>query len=39
MKSFEIFVINNGYSFVNGELLEVRINSYAYQENGSIDGF
>ena len=37
MKSFEIFVNNNGYSFVNGELLEVRINSYAYQENGSID--
>lgn len=37
MKSFEIFVSNNGYSFVNGELLEVRINSYAYQENGSID--
>ena len=37
MKSFEIFVNNNGYSFVNGELLEVRINAYAYQENGSID--
>lgn len=37
MKSFEIFVSNNGYSFVNGELLEVRINAYAYQENGSID--
>ena len=37
MKSFEIFVSNNGYSFVNGELLEVRIKSYAYQENGSID--
>lgn len=37
MKSFEIFVSNNGYSFVNGELLEVRIDSYAYQENGSID--
>lgn len=37
MKSFEIFVSNNGYSFVNGELLEVRINAYAYQEDGSID--
>lgn len=37
MKSFEIFANNNGYSFVNGELLEVRINAYAYQENGSID--
>ena len=37
MKSFEIFVSNNGYSFVNGELLEVRINAYSYQENGSID--
>ena len=37
MKSFEIFVSNNGYSFVNGELLEVRIDTYAYQENGSID--
>lgn len=37
MRSFEIFVSNNGYSFVNGELLEVRINAYAYQENGSID--
>ena len=37
MKNFEIFANNNGYSFVNGELLEVRINSYAYQENGSID--
>ena len=37
MKSFEIFVSNNGYSFVNGELLEVRINDYAYQEDGSID--
>lgn len=37
MKSFEIFVSNNGYSFVNGELLEVRIDTYAYQKNGSID--
>lgn len=37
MKSFEIFANNNGYSFINGELLEVRINAYAYQENGSID--
>lgn len=37
MKSFKIFASNNGYSFVNGELLEVRINAYAYQENGSID--
>ena len=37
MKSFEIFVSNNGYSFVDGELLEVRINAYAYQKNGSID--
>lgn len=37
MKNFEIFANNNGYSFVNGELLEVRINAYAYQENGSID--
>ena len=37
MRSFEIFVSNNGYSFVNGELLEVRIDTYAYQENGSID--
>lgn len=37
MKSFEIFASNNGYSFVDGELLEVRIKSYAYQENGSID--
>ena len=37
MKSFEIFVSNNGYSFVEGELLEVRIDTYAYQENGSID--
>ena len=37
MKSFEIFVSNNGYSFVNGELLEVSIDTYAYQKNGSID--
>lgn len=37
MKSFEIFVSNNGYSFVEGELLEVRINAYAYRGNGSID--
>ena len=37
MISFEIFVSNNGYSFINGELLEVRINDYAYQEDGSID--
>ena len=37
MKSFEIFANNNGYSFVNGELLEVRIDTYAYQKNGSID--
>ena len=37
MKSFEIFVSNNGYSFVEGELLEVRIDTYAYHTNGSID--
>lgn len=37
MRSFEIFVSNNGYSFVNGELLEVRIDTYAYQKNGIID--
>ena len=37
MRSFEIFASNNGYSFVNGELLEVRIDTYAYQKNGSID--
>lgn len=37
MKSFKIFVSNNGYSFINGELLEARIDTYAYQKNGSID--
>lgn len=37
MKSFKVFTINRGYSFINGELLEVLVKSYCIQDTGIID--
>ena len=37
MKDFKAFFSNDGFSYIEGELLEVRIESYHFQENGSCD--
>ena len=37
MKDFTVFFSNDGFSFIKGELLEVRIKSYSFQENGDCD--